>query len=94
MLSVRKKNRWSGKKVAGKGNRLLCYFEGPFEQKQKRGRPRDLHRVGVEKEAGYCCEKVMEHLPNKSMRPSAASRKEIVSTPSAVTGTFANDCCD
>ena len=33
------------------------------------------------------------HLPNKSMRPSAASRKENVSTPSADMGTFANDCC-
>jgi hypothetical protein len=41
-----------------------------------------------------CCEEMMENLPNKSMRPSAASRNEIVSTPSAVTGTFANDCCD
>jgi hypothetical protein len=35
----------------------------------------------------------MMHLPNKSMRPSAASRKENVSTPSADMGTFANDCC-
>lgn len=39
-----------------------------------------------------CCEGMM-NLPNKSMRPSAASRKELVSTPSGVMGTFTNDCC-
>lgn len=39
-----------------------------------------------------CCERMM-HLPNKSMRPSAASRKENVSTPSGDIGTFSNDCC-
>jgi hypothetical protein len=44
------------------------------------------------RERRSCCERMM-NLPNKSMRPSAASRKELVSTPSGVMRTFTNDCC-
>jgi hypothetical protein len=62
--------------------------------KGKDGAAQKIFTVSSQKEAEYCCEEMMEDLPNKSMRPSAASRKEIVSTPSVVTGTFANDCCD
>jgi hypothetical protein len=38
------------------------------------------------------CREGMMNLPNKSMRPSAASRNELVSTPSGVMGMLANDC--
>jgi hypothetical protein len=50
-----------------------------------------IGRKGL-RERRSCCERMM-NLPNKSMRPSAASRKELVSTPSGVMRTFSNDCC-
>jgi hypothetical protein len=50
-----------------------------------------IGRKGL-RERRSCCEGMM-NLPNKSMRPSAASRKELVSTPSGVMRTFSNDCC-
>lgn len=80
--------------MARKGELTAMLFRRSVWTKAKTGPPKRSSPVPVQKEAGYCCEEMMEHLPNKSMRPSAASRKDIVSTPSAVTGTFANDCCD
>lgn len=76
---------------AGAGNPLQYYSGGRIGQMQRWGHPRDL--IGGGGGLVHTIVAAVMDLPNRFMRPSAASRKETVSTPSAVIGTFANDCC-